>query len=116
MSELLMLSLAQMRKIEPYFPLSHGVPRIDDRRALSGILSAIRNGPRWRDAPEGYAPHKTMEPARRIQPHPGGTCRRWPGLGSIDDRYESSQGASYCGQSAKKGLYPDVLGAAEAAA
>ena len=60
MSELLMLPPTQMRRIEPYFPLSHGVPRIDDRRGLSGILFVIRNGLRWRDAPEGYGPHNTI--------------------------------------------------------
>ena len=30
------LSDAQMARISPYFPLSHGVPRVDDRRVLSG--------------------------------------------------------------------------------
>ena len=60
MSDLLMLSPGQMRRIEPYFPLSHGVPRVDDRRVLSGILFVIRNGLRWRDAPPGYGPHKTI--------------------------------------------------------
>lgn len=60
MSDLLMLTPSQMRRIEPYFPLSHGVPRVDDRRVLSGILFVIRNGLRWRDAPAGYGPHKTI--------------------------------------------------------
>ena len=32
MSDLIWLPEAQMRRIEPYFPLSHGVPRVDDRR------------------------------------------------------------------------------------
>ncbi len=60
MTDLLMLTPEQMRRIEPYFPLSHGVPRVDDRRVLSGILFVIRNGLRWRDAPAGYGPHKTI--------------------------------------------------------
>lgn len=60
MSDLLMLTPEQMRRIEPYFPLSHGVPRVDDRRVLSGILFVIRNGLRWRDAPVDYGPHKTI--------------------------------------------------------
>jgi len=60
MSELLMLSRAQMRRIDPYFPLAHGVPRVDDRRILSGIVFVIRNGLRWRDAPAAYGPHKTI--------------------------------------------------------
>jgi len=60
MSDPWMLSEAQMRRIEPYFPLSHGVPRVDDRRVVSGIVFVIRNGLRWRDAPTGYGPHKTI--------------------------------------------------------
>lgn len=60
MSDLLMLSDAQMRRIEPYFPLSHGIPRVDDQRVLSGILFVIRNGLRWRDVPGEYGPHKTI--------------------------------------------------------
>ena len=60
MSDLLMLSDAQMGRMAPYFPLSHGVPRVDDRRVLSGILFVIRNGLRWRDAPREYGPHKTI--------------------------------------------------------
>lgn len=50
MEELWMLSEAQMRRIEPHFPLSHGMPRVDDRRVISGIIFVIRNGLRWRDA------------------------------------------------------------------
>ena len=60
MSDLFWLSQAQMRRIEPYFPLSHGVPRVDDRRIVSGIIFVIRNGLRWRDAPAAYSPHKTI--------------------------------------------------------
>ena len=60
MSELWLLSEAQMRRIEAYFPLSHGIPRVDDRRIVSGIIFVIRNGLRWRDAPAGYGPHKTI--------------------------------------------------------
>ena len=44
MSDLLLLSEAQMRRIEPYFPLWHGVPRVDDRLILSGIIFVLRNG------------------------------------------------------------------------
>ncbi len=49
-----------MRRIEPHFPLSHGVPRVDDRRVILGIIFVIRNGLRWRDAPRDYGPHKTI--------------------------------------------------------
>jgi len=60
MSDLIWLSQAQMRRIEPYFPRSHGVPRVDDRRVVSGIIFVIRNGLRWRDVPKEYGPHKTI--------------------------------------------------------
>ena len=60
MSDLIWLSAAQMRRIEPYFPLSDGVPRVDDRRIVSGIILVIRNCVRWRDAPAEYGPFKTI--------------------------------------------------------
>ena len=60
MSDLFWLTDKQMRRIEPYFPLSHGIPRVDDRRVLSGIIFVIRNGLRWLDAPRDYGPHKTI--------------------------------------------------------
>jgi putative transposase len=43
MDDLFLLSEAQMRRIEPFFPLSHGVPRVVDRRVISGIIFVIRN-------------------------------------------------------------------------
>jgi transposase len=49
-----------MRRIEPYFPLSHGIARVDGRRVISGIIYVIRNCLRWRDAPREYGPHKTI--------------------------------------------------------
>ena len=60
MSDQFWLSREQLCRIEPHFPLSHGVPRVDDRRVVSGIIHVIRNGLRWRDAPEVYGPHKTL--------------------------------------------------------
>jgi putative transposase len=60
MSDLFWLSDKQLSRIEPYFPLSHGMPRVDDRRVISGIIFVIRNGLRWRDAPKDYGPHKTI--------------------------------------------------------
>lgn len=60
MSELFLLSSDQMSKIEPFFPKSHGVPRVDDRRVISGIVYVLKNGLQWKDAPGGYGPHKTL--------------------------------------------------------
>ena len=44
MSDHYWLSQAQLERIKPYFPRSHGVPRVDDRRVISGIIHVIRNG------------------------------------------------------------------------
>ena len=60
MTDMFLLSDAQMARISPFFPHSHGVPRVDDRRVISGIIFVIRNGLRWRDVPVSYGPHKTI--------------------------------------------------------
>lgn len=49
-----------MARLRPFFPKSHGKPRVDDRRVLSGIIFVNRNGLRWRDAPREYGPPKTL--------------------------------------------------------
>ena len=121
MDDLLLLSEAQMRRIEPYFPLSHGIARVDDRRVLSGILFVIRNGLRWRDAPAAYGPPKTIY----------NRFVRWSRLGVFNRIFaELSAGSDTSDQLMidathlkahrtaasllKKGLYPDVSGAAVA--
>ena len=60
MNKLYYLSSAQFEKIKPYFPLSHGVARVDDLRVVSGIIYVIKNGLQWKDAPAGYGPPKTL--------------------------------------------------------
>ena len=60
MSDLFWLTEVQMQRLEPFFPKSHGKPRVDDRRVLSGIIFINRNGLRWRDAPSEYGPPKTL--------------------------------------------------------
>jgi len=60
MSNLYWLSEDQIVRLRPYFPKSHGVPRVDDRRVLSGITFIYRNGLRWCDAPKEYGPPKTL--------------------------------------------------------
>lgn len=74
MSDLFLLSLAQMSKIEPFFPRSHGVPRVDDRRVISGIVYVIKHGLQWKDAPREYGPHKTLY----------NRFRRWTEMGVFD--------------------------------
>src|SRR6187455_1046681 len=122
MADLLLLSEAQMRRIEPYFPLSHRLARADDRRVISGIVFVIRNGLRWRDAPPDYGPHKTIY----------NRFVRWSRLGVFNKIFaeltrkggkpsrlmidathlkEHRTAASLL----KKGLFPDVSGARKAA-
>lgn len=60
MNALLYLSEEQLQKIRPYFPRSHGIPRVDDRRVISGIIYVLKNGLRWKDAPNEYGPYKTL--------------------------------------------------------
>jgi putative transposase len=122
MDDLLLLSKAQMRRIEPYFPLSHGIARVDDRRVISGIVFVIRNGLRWRDAPAGYGPHKTIY----------NRFVRWSRLGVFNKIF--TELARKAGKPSrlmidathlkahrtaasllKKGLFPDVSGAPRAA-
>ena len=60
MRDLYLLPKEQFNRIKPYFPLSHGIPRVDDRRVISGIIYVIRNGLQWKDAPAGYGAYKTL--------------------------------------------------------
>jgi putative transposase len=122
MTDLFLLSLAQMRRIECYFPLSHGVPRVDDRLIVSGIIYVIRNGLRWRDAPRAYGPHKTIY-NRFI---------RWSTLGVFNKIFEGLAGQAgepdrlmidsthlkahrTAASLLKKGMFPAVSGAPKAA-
>ena len=122
MAALFLLSKAQMRRIEPYFPLSHGIARVDDRRVISGIIFVIKNGLRWRDAPGDYGPHKTIY----------NRFVRWSRLGVFNKIF--AELARKAGKPSrlmidathlkahrtaasllKKGLFPDVSGARKAA-
>jgi putative transposase len=122
MNDLFLLSEAQMRRIEPYFPLSHGVPRVDDRLVISGIIFVIRNGLRWCDAPRDYGPHKTIY----------NRFVRWSRLGVFNKIFAALarkagkprrlmidtthlKAHRTAASLLKKGLFPDVLGAQKAA-
>ena len=55
------LSDAQFARLQPLLPNKvRGVPRVDDRKVISGIIHVIRSGLMWRDAPNCYGPHKTL--------------------------------------------------------
>ena len=59
MPDLFLLSERRLALISPFFLLSHGVLRVDDRRVISGIIYVIKHGLQWKDAPKAYGPHKT---------------------------------------------------------
>ena len=55
------LSDDQFARLKPLLPNKvRGVPRVDDRRVISGIIHGLRRGLMWRDAPACYGPHKTL--------------------------------------------------------
>ena len=122
MNGLFLLSEAQMARIAPHFPLAHGVPRVDDRRVISGIVYVIKHGLQWKDAPKGYGPHKTLY-NRFI---------RWSRMGVFDRIFAGLAGEGpkperimidathlkahrTAASLLKKGLFPAVSGAPKAA-
>jgi putative transposase len=122
MDDLFLLSKAQMRRIEAFFPLSHGILGVDDRRVISGIVFVIKNGLRWRDAPGAYGPHKTIY-NRFI---------RWSRMGVFNRIFAELAGQAgepdrimidathlkahrTAASLLKRGLFPDVSGAPKAA-
>ena len=82
MSNLYWLSEAQMARLQPFFPKSHGKPRVDDLRVLSGIIFINRNGLRWCDAPKEYGPAKTLYNRWKRWSDNGVFARIMVGLGS----------------------------------
>ena len=55
------LSEEQFMRLQPLLPNKvRGVPRVDDRRVISGILHVLQSGCRWRDVPAVYGPYKTL--------------------------------------------------------
>src|SRR6056297_4296419 len=83
MSDLFWLTDAQMARLEPFFPKSHGKPRVDDKRVLSGIIFINRNGLRWRDAPAAYGPYKTLYNRWKRWSDKGIFARMMAGLGRL---------------------------------
>lgn len=122
MTDLFLLSETQMRRIAPYFPLPHGIARVDDRRVISGIVFVIKNGLRSRDAPREYGPHKTIY----------NLFVRWSRLGVFNRIFAELAGKAgkpkrlmidethlkahrTAASLLKKGLFPDVSGVQKAA-
>jgi transposase len=55
------LDEGQFARLASYLPSdTRGVPRVDDRRVISGIVHVLKSGCRWADAPAIYGPRKTL--------------------------------------------------------
>ena len=112
------LTEEQFARLKPLLPNKpRGVPRVDDRRVISGIIHVIRSGLMWRDAPAEYGPPKTLynrfvrwSAAGGVQPYFFGAGRRERGDGRGDDRRHPSEGAPDGRQSAQKGALSRCLG------
>ncbi len=80
MSDLFWLTDAQMARLKPFFPKSHGKLRVDDKHVLSEIIFINRNGLRWRDAPAAYGPHKALYSRWKRWSENGNSARMMAGL------------------------------------
>jgi putative transposase len=60
MSKLFLLSRRQMRRIKPFFPKPRGLPRVNVRRVVSGIVYVVHHGLQWKDAPAGFGPYNPV--------------------------------------------------------
>jgi hypothetical protein len=55
------LSEEQWERLRPLLPNKpRGVPRVDDRRVIGGIVHVLQAGCRWKDASSAYGPYKTL--------------------------------------------------------
>ncbi|WP_086639071.1 transposase [Acetobacter okinawensis] len=59
-SDVFLLPEHQMERIEPFYPLAHGEPRVDDRCVLRRVVYVFRNGPQWKNAPQACGSHKAL--------------------------------------------------------
>ncbi len=67
------LTAEQFSRLEPLLPSdTRGIPRVDDRRVISGIIHVLKSGGRWVDAPDVYGPHQ--DPLQPLCPLGGQGC------------------------------------------
>ncbi len=74
------LTDAEWAIISPLLPdKPRGVPRVDDRRVISGIFHVLRTGTPWRDLPERCGPYATV----------CNRCNRWARQGVRERLFEA---------------------------
>lgn len=55
------MSEAQFARLELFLTTNtHGIPRVDDRQVISGIVHVLKSGCRWADVQAVYGPRKTL--------------------------------------------------------
>jgi len=61
MSDYFWVSAGRFAKLAPFLPNdTRDMPRVDDRRVISGIIHVLKSDGRWADAPPVYGPKKTL--------------------------------------------------------
>lgn len=61
MADTFWLNERQWARLAPLLPDdTRRVPRVDDRRVISGTIHVLQSGCRWRDAPVVYGSYKTL--------------------------------------------------------
>lgn len=89
-----------MARLQPFFPKSHGKPRVDDRRVLRGIIFINRHGWRWCDVPREHGPPKIRDSRRK----------RWCGKGGPSDQRGRLIGRTKGGMNTKLHAVTDADG------
>jgi len=111
------LSKGQFARLQPLLPTdTRGVPRVDDRRVISGIVHVLQSGCRWRDAPAVYGPTQdAVQPVRPLGTQGGlgarvyGTGKGWRPAWNADAGRDPRQGASV-GGGRKRGAQQQAIG------
>ena len=94
MSDFFWFSDAQWARIASLLPTdTRGMARVDDRRVLSGIVHALRNGGRWADCATGWqnaepwpSSHKTVYRQRNIIKRMSCRLKNWHRIPTRFDR------------------------------
>ncbi len=118
MSDLFWLSKAQMGRVEPFFPLSHGIPRVDDRGGHQRDHLCAEERIVLVGCAQGVRAHKTtcnrfirwsrMDVFNRTLAELPGQAGE-PDTVMIDATHLKTHRTA--ASLLKKGLFPDVLGA-----
>jgi transposase len=116
-SDLYWLTDEQMERLRPHFPRSHGKPRVDDRRVLSGSSSSTVTGFAARRAADLWPTQdvvqslEAVERGRRLHSDDGGPVRRPGRTAHSDDRRDLPKGSPHGFEPAgKKGGLGRLIG------